>query len=453
MPKSDIKYKYMEKERFKGGLPVLNLNAAGIDIGATQYDVAIIKEGTDYHSVKQFGTFTKDLIQLVEYLKFNNVTTVAIESTGIYWINLYSLLEKEGIEPYLVNAKHVKNVTGRKKDDTDAIWLQKLHACGLLQKSFQLDSVFHTLRTYVRHREKTLQIGADSVRRMQKALELMNVKIHNVISDILGKTGIEIIQAILQGVRNPEDFLKHKNPRIQASDQDIIDSLNGIWNEEYIFLLQQSYDAYCFSQKQVHECDEKIEKTLIHIYAKVKDGDISNIESSRKKSVGKNQFYFNARKIMHGIVGVDLCKIDGLNEMSVVKLISEIGIDMKKWKSASNFAAWMNLVPNTKITGGKIISSRMQKKKNHAGLILRMASSNLSKSKSPLGDYARRMRSRIGGKGAVVASAHKMSKIVYHLINNQVEFNSSLIIEDQISWKQRQIVTLEKRLDKLKQSA
>jgi len=440
----------MNKKRFNGGLPVLNLNAAGIDVGATQYDVAIVKEDTDYHSVEQFGTFTKDLIGLVDYLKFNKVTTVAIESTGIYWINLYLMLENAGIEPYLVNAKHVKNVTGRKKDDTDAIWLQKLHACGLLQKSFQPDSVFYTLRTYVRHREKILQVGADSVRRMQKALELMNVKIHNVISDILGKTGMAIIRAILQGVRTPEVFLKYKNPRIEASDQEIVDSLNGIWNDEYIFLLRQAYEAYCFSQKQTRECDEKIEKTLIQIYAKVKDGDISELESLQKKSVGKNQFYFNAKKIMHGIVGVDLCKIDGISEVTAVKLISEIGIDMKKWKSAKHFAAWMNLVPNTKITGGKIISSRMQKKKNHAGLILRMASSNLSKSKSPLGDYARRMRSRIGGKGAVVASAHKVSKIIYHLISKQIEFESSLLVENQINWKKRQIGNLEKRLENLK---
>ncbi|MBC34592.1 MAG: IS110 family transposase [Bacteroidetes bacterium] len=440
------------KMKFNTGLPIYNPNSCGIDIGSTQYDVAI-PDGNTGHIVQQFGTFTKDLEALVTWLLENGITTVAIESTGVYWINLYLKLQEVGIDPYLVNAKHVKNVTGRKRDDTDAIWLQKLHACGLLQKSFQPERNFHTLRTYVRQRNKLVQNASDCARRMQKALDLMNVKIHNVISDILGKTGMLLIEAILNGERSPEELLKLKDRRIKASDQDILDSLNGIWNDDYIFLLQQAYDQYNFLHKQIKQCDDKIEGILISLYAKVKHGDITGLNTKKKRRPTKNDFPFNARLLMQGIVGVDLCRVTGLSETTVVKLISEIGTDMSKWKSSNQFSAWMNLVPNTKITGGKVISSKMQRKKNYAGLALRMAASNMSKSKSPLGDFARRMKSRLGGKGAVVASAHKLARIIYYLIENQKEYDSSIMIEKQIVWKQKRIECLEKQLAKLKNAA
>ena len=439
-------------KKFNTGLPIYNPNSCGIDIGSTQYDVAI-PDGNTGHIVRQFGTFTKDLEALVTWLLENHIITVAIESTGVYWINLYLKLQEAGIDPYLVNAKHVKNVTGRKRDDTDAIWLQKLHACGLLQNSFQPERNFNTLRTYVRHRNKLLQTAADSARRMQKALDLMNIKIHNVISDILGKTGMLLIKAILNGERNPEEVLKLKDSRIKASDQDILDSLKGIWNDDYIFLLQQAYDQYIFLQKQVKQCDDKIEKTLVLLYAEVKGGDITELDTTKPGRLTKNEFPFNARLLMQGIVGIDLCNVPGLSETTVVKLISEIGTDMGKWKSSIHFSAWMNLVPNTKITGGKVISSRMQRKKNYAGLALRTSSSNMSRSKSPLGDFARRMKSRLGGKGAVVASAHKLARIIYYLIQNQQEYDSTIIIEKQIAWKQKRIESLEKQLSKLKGAA
>lgn len=439
-------------KKFNTGLPIYNPNSCGIDIGSMQYDVAI-PDGNTGHIVRQFGTFTKDLEALVTWLLENHIITVAIESTGVYWINLYLKLQEAGIDPYLVNAKHVKNVTGRKRDDTDAIWLQKLHACGLLQNSFQPERNFNTLRTYVRHRNKLLQTAADSARRMQKALDLMNIKIHNVISDILGKTGMLLIKAILNGERDPEELLKLKDSRIKASDQDILDSLKGIWNDDYIFLLQQAYDQYIFLQKQVKQCDDKIEKTLVLLYAEVKGGDITELDTTKQGRLTKNEFPFNARLLMQGIVGIDLCNIPGLSETTVVKLISEIGTDMGKWKSSIHFSAWMNLVPNTKITGGKVISSRMQRKKNYAGLALRMSSSNMSRSKSPLGDFARRMKSRLGGKGAVVASAHKLARIIYYLIQNQQEYDSTIIIEKQIAWKQKRIENLEKQLSKLKGAA
>ena len=363
------------------------------------------------------------------------------------------MLEEAGIEPYLVNARHAKNVSGRKKDDTDAIWLQKLHCCGLLQKSFQPDYDFRKLRTYVRQRKKLIRLGSDCARRMQKALELMNIKVHNVISDILGKTGMQIIGAIIAGERDQEELLKLKDNRIKASDQDIRLSLEGVWNEEYLFILRQAHEGYLFYQSQIKECECEIENLLLGQAAKVLDGDISGLGGKKKATPGKNKYSFDVQSILKIIVGVDLCKVDGVSEVSALELMSETGVDMGRWAGYKQFAAWLNLAPNTKITGGEVISSRMQKKKNNAGVALRMAASNLSKSKSPLGDYARKMKSRIGKKGAVVASAHKLSKIIYTMIRNQKEYNRTTILEGQEKWREKRIRNLEKQLEKLKSVA
>lgn len=437
--------------RFSRGLPVQNSLCAGIDVGDTKYDVAIA--GENGHEVREYPTFTADLLNLVDWLKSEGITTVAMESTGVYWLNLYLKLEEVGIEPYLVNAKHVKNVTGRKRDDTDAIWLQKLHSCGLLQKSFQPEGHIRILRTYVRQRKNLVKIGADSVRRMQKALELMNIKLHVVLSDLLGKTGMLMVEAILNGERNPEELLKLKDYRIKANEEDIKKSLEGIWNEEYLFMLKQAYDSYYFHQHQIKDCEKKIEGILMLQAAEVLEGDITDLKLKQKKKLKKNELNFDAQALLKVVVGVDLCKIDSIGETTVLELISEVGTNMTCWKSDKQFSAWLNIVPNTKITGGKIISSKMQRKKNQAGLSLRMAASNMTKSKSYLGDYARKMRSKIGKKGAVVASAHKLSKIIYAMIRDQKEFDDKIFTNNQEKIKEQRIRYLEKQLQKLKQVA
>ncbi|TAJ04022.1 IS110 family transposase [Marinilabiliaceae bacterium JC017] len=441
-----------KKKRYSRGLPVFNPSAAGIDIGDTNHSVAINDDSGGFE-VREYGAFTKDLTDIVCWLKEEGITTVAMESTGIYWLNLYLLLEEAGIEPYLVNARHVKNVTGRKKDDTDSIWLQKLHSCGLLQKSFQPEEDIRKLRTYIRQRKKLIQRGADCVRHMQKAMKLMNLKLHTVISDILGKTGLLMVEAILDGERNPEELIKLKDSRIKASDEEIRMSLEGIWREEYLFMLEQAYEGYKFYQSQIHACDEKIRTQLLSQAALVLEGDITELDMRRKKKPRKNQFNFNARNLMKVIVGVDLCEVDSLSEISVVELISEIGTDMNKWPNSKHMAAWLNLAPNTKITGGKIISSKMQKKKNHAGQTLRMAASTLSQSKSPMGDFARKMKSRLGKKGGVVATAHKLSRIIYTMIKLQQPYNVDIVAHAQNEWKNIRINYLEKQLKQLKEYA
>jgi transposase len=439
--------------KFATGMPVFNNHAAGIDIGDTLQCVAV-SDGNGGHEVKTTTSFTCDLREIVNYLLKKGITTAAMESTGIYWLALYLMLEEAGIEVYLVNAKFVKNVTGRKKDDTDAIWIQKLHTCGLLQKSFQPDNEMRTLRDYTRQRRNLITMNSDAVRRMQKALELMNIKIHTVIADILGKTGMSMIKAILAGERDAQKLVALCDVRIKASKEDLIKSLEGIWKEEYLFMLQQAVDHYEFHMSQIASCDEMIKKQLLKQVAIVKDGDISEIENPTKKKVKakprKNELNFDVLPYLSALTTVDLSQIPGLGDTTVLELIAEIGTDMSKWKSDKHFAAWLNLAPNTKISGGKILSSKRMKKKNRAGQVLKQAASTISNSKESLGDYYRKKRSNLGGKGAVTATAHKLSRTIYTMLKNKVEFNPEIISGNQKKYTEDKIRRLEKQLAKLK---
>jgi transposase len=455
-----LKTKVMDKNKEKKtkrksvqGLPVLHPLAAGVDIGDTKHDIAI-SDGYGGHIVKEFKSFTTDLKDAVKWLKEEGITTVAMESTGVYYLPFYLMLEEAGIEPYLVNARHVKNVTGRKKDDTDAMWIQRLHSCGLLKKCFQPDEDFRVLRTYVRQRKNIILKSSDEVRRMQKALELMNIKVHTVISDILGKTGMSIIKAILEGERNPVELSRLRDPRIKATEEEIIKSLQGTWKEEYLFLLEQAYKTYLYFQQQIKECENKIHGQLIKQVAEINEGDITELLSLDKKiKPKKNQFSFPVSLYLKELTRVDLCKIPSISDVSVLEFISETGTDMSKWEHYKRFSAWLNVAPNTKITGGKIISSRMMKKKNNAGQILRMSASSLSGNKSPLGDYHRRMRAKYGGKGAALASAHKLSKIIFTMLKDKKEFDIKMVFDSQEKYRERKIKQLEKQLAKLKRVA
>lgn len=437
-------------------LPVFNHHAAGIDIGDTMHCVAI-NDGNGGHEVKTTSAFTCDLHEIVFYLKKNGVTTAAMESTGVYWLALYILLEEAGIEPYLVNASHVKNVTGRKKDDTDAVWIQKLHTCGLLQKSFQPDGEIRLLRDYTRQRKNLISLSSDSVRRMQKSLELMNIKIHTVISDILGKTGMNMVNAIIAGERDPQILCKLCDRRIKATQEEIIKSLEGIWKDEYLFMLEQAVENYEFHQKQIKNCEAKIKEQLLKQVAIINQGDITCLDDGKKKKskakAKKNQFDFPVSPYLKAITGVDLCKIPGISDVTALEFIAEVGVDMSKWKSAKHFAAWLNLTPNTKITGGKVISSKLMKKRNKAGQYLRQAASCLSTNKTPIGDYHRRMRGKLGGKGATLNTAHKLARIIYTMLRNKTEYNVVMVNENQEKYKVDKIMRLEKQIARLKQAS
>lgn len=444
---SKIKTK-KEEIRKISKLAVINPKAAGIDISDKEMMVAYPINPEELE-VRAFECFTRDLHTIAKTLKVYGVNTIAMESTGVYWVSLFLLLQDYGFEVFLVNAKHVKNVTGRKDDESDAEWIQKLHSCGLLSPSFQPDNMTRTLRSLVRHRKNLVQTSSTYLNRMQKALELMNIKLHTIISDINGKTGTLIIEAILDGERNPETLAEMRDKRIKASKEEIIKSLEGYWATEHLFELKQCYSLYCQHQQSIKECDLEIEKQLIAQIAQKNKDVLPEIEKVKRKPSRKNRISFNLTSYLKEISGVNVTEIMGINELSALTIMAEVGLDMSKWKTEHHFTSWLGLAPNTKISGGKQISSRIGKKKHHAGQAFRIAANSLYASKSPLGDHFRRLKIRTGVGKAVVATARKLAIIYYKMIINKQSFNPDALVEYQEKYKKKKISQLKFSLARL----
>lgn len=436
-------------------MPIVNADAAGIDVSATMHAVAV-PVGRDAQNVKQFGAFTEDLLAIAEWLKQCKITTVAMESTGVYWKQLYLVLLEHGFEVFLVNAKHVKNVTGRKTDMDDAQWIQKLHSCGLLRSSFLPDESTQTLRTLVRHRKRLLEDSSKYVLRMQKALELMNIKIHSVINDIMGKTGTAIVEAILKGQREPENFLQFVDPRIKADHETIKKSLKGNWREEYLFLLSENYELYRFIEKRILCCEAKIENSLQQQAAVNNEGLIESLPKKSKKANGKktkNQPLFNVRDYLNKIYGVDVTEIYGIKEGTALEILAETGPDLSAWESEDKFVSWLNLCPNNKVTGGKLISSMVMKKKaGNATQAFRAAANSVQRSDNWLGDYFRRMKAKGGNKYAIIAVARKLAIIYYKMVTEKQRFKPINLDNYRLQYKTAKIAYLEKQLAKLKRA-
>ena len=429
---------------------IINADAAGIDVSDKEMAVAVSPERIE-ENVKTFGTFTCDLELIIEWLNECEVKTIAMESTGVYWVQLFLLLQEHGFEVFLVNARHVKNVTGRKNDDEDAAWIQKLHSCGLLRPSFQPENQFRGLRSLVRHRKTLIRDASRYLNRMQKALELMNIKLHTVISDIAGKSGQRIIEAILYGERDAEKLSELTDPRIKAPREEIIKSLQGYWRNENLFELRQCYRMYKELHERVRECDQEIESQLQIIIAELNDGEIPEIDlKMKRKRTTKNRMNFNATAYLLKLLDVDVTAIIGINEISALEIISEAGIDMSKWPSDKHFNSWLALAPNTKISGGKVISNKVPKKKHYAGQAFRMAASSLNNSKTPLGDFYRRIKARSGPGKAAVATARKIATIYYHMVKNKEAYNPKSLFEAQEKYKEHKIKRLEMQLQKLR---
>lgn len=437
-------------------ISIVNPNAAGVDIGDTMHVVAV-PEGRSKHFVKEFGTMTCDLELIVEWLKECNIETVAMESTGVYWKPLFSILLLHDIKVFLVNARHVRNVTGRKNDQLDAQWIQQLHACGLLKSSYLPEEEQEGLRALIRYRHTLIQDSSRFVLRMQKSLELMNIKIHTVISDLMGKTGRAIIDAIVKGERNAENFIPLIDHRIKADRVIITKSLQGTWREEHLFTLKESYRFYQFYQQEIAVCDQAIEKQLVHYEAFTQMGCIELPSVKEQKKVKKNQknpLTFNAAHYLQRIHQVDVLAIYGLSEISALEILAETGTDMSKWKNEKYFVSWLNLCPNNKISGGKIISSSILKKKpNLASQAFRTAANSLCNSNHWLGDFFRRMRAKGGHKYALVATANKIATIYYKMLNQKQEFNPVDLQTYQEKYKTAKIAYLERKLQQLRETA
>lgn len=434
-------------------LPLVNANAAGIDVGDTIHAVAVPTD-RDETPVRTFGTMTCDLQAIAAWLQECKVDTVAMESTGVYWKPLFSLLVQSGFEVYLVNAKQVRNVSGRKNDEDDARWIQKLHSCGLLQSSYLPDSEQEALRTLVRHRRTLMLDRSRCVFRMQKALEMMNVKLHTLIRDITGKTGTLIIEAILQGNRTPEHFLACIAPNIRADRASILKSLQGNWREEQLFLLADCYACYQFYTQRIASCDRAIEQQLQHYQHQLFPEEEPTPETTTTKKANRNKPQFNTCSYLKAIHGVDVMAIYGISDIAALELLAETGTDMSKWPSAKHFVSWLNLCPNHKISGGKLISSTLMKKKpNAASQAFRNAANAIQRSDNWLGDYFRRMKAKGGNRYAMVATANKMATIYYKMLSCKQEFKPVELDTYQQKYRQTKIFYLERKLNELKKHA
>lgn len=401
-------------------LDQIHINAAGIDIGADTHYVAVPPgrdlEGKD---TRTFATFTCDLYELAKWLKDCEIDTVAMESTGVYWIPLFEILESQGFKVLLVNPRHFKNVPGRKTDVTDCQWLQQLHTFGLLQSSFRPDAQICELRAYLRQRATLISDAARHVQHMQKAMEQMNIKLSRVISDITGETGMNIIRAIINGERNPEKLAGLRNSRCKNDVGVIAKALHGNWKPEHLFSLKQALELFDFYKRQIRDCDLQIQKHLETFDDRSKGNPLP---SGGKKSKAHHRMDFDGKSFLYKITGVDLTRVDGIDAPTAFCIISEIGLDMTRWPTVKNFTSWLGLCPGSKITGGKLLSSKTKASANRAAYAFRMAAYSLQRSKSAFGAFFRRKKAQAGAPKAITATAHKIARTIYYMLKQNTEY-------------------------------
>jgi transposase len=417
----------------------INIDAAGIDIGSDRHMVAV-PEGRDEVSVREFGTFTADLEAIATWLEQCGVKTVAMESTGIYWIPLFEVLDRRGFEVKLVDARHVKNVSGRKSDVLDCQWIQQLHTYGLLSGAFRPADELCVLRSYLRQREMLTQSSSMHIQHMQKAMQQMNLLLHNVVSDITGVTGMKIIKSILAGERNPDVLAQHRDIRCRSSAATIAKSLVGNYREEHLFSLRQAVDLYEIYQAKIGDCDKMI---IRQVEAQPNTTDDSpppldkRIEKKERIRNGED-----VRELLFKKCGVDLFAIPGLKADTLLTLASEVGFDMSPWKTVKHFASWLSLCPGTKISGGKVLERKSKRNANRATQAFRMAAVAHAKSKTALGAFFRRIKSRSGGKQAVTATAHKIARIYYTMLTKGTAYVEVGQQEYEEKYKERRIYHL-----------
>ena len=445
----------MSKKRRKGlslnDRPIEQATAAGVDIGAREIFVAVHHD-PDGEPVRRFGTFTEDLNQMADWLERCGVTTVAMESTGVYWIPLYEILDRRGLKPCVVNARHMKNVPGRRTDWHECQWIQFPHSAGLLRAAFRPDDPVCAVRAILRHRQQLVEMGAQHVQHMQKSLTQMNLQIHHVISDITGTTGLAIVDAILAGERDPATLAKLRDRRIKASPETVAKSLLGNWREEHLFTLRQSLEMYRSYQGQIVAADQKIESLLSEFTPRVDpekkplpaDAKKNHGIAKRRKKLGHSTS-FDLRTEAYKLFGVDVTQIPGLAS-NVVPLFGEVGRDLSRWPSADQFVSWLALCPDNDITGGRVMFRGMRKSNNRAGEIFRMAAYSLHHSHTPMGVYFRRVKARHDSPTAITATARKIATIFYTLVSRQVEFDDSL-------WQAKDTERLQKQQRKLQSQA
>ena len=408
--------KEMAVRRRAQAMEVAHPNAAGIDIGSASHFVAVPPDRDD-QPVREFKSFTQDLETLAQWLQECEVDVVAMEATGVYWIPLYELLESKGFTVHLVNARHVKNVSGRKSDVLDCQWLQQLMTYGLLSGAFRPKNEICVLRSVSRQLDMLTRYQSRHVQHMQKALTQMNLQLDNVISNVAGETGLKIIRAILAGERDPVKLAQLRNSRIRASEESIVKSLQGNWREEHLFALKQALSLHETYAQAIAECDQQVALVL----ERLAHHEVP-VPPPNRRGRPRNVDKFDLARALHRACGVDLTRIDGIEVATALKVVAEVGVDLSRFKSVKHFASWLGLCPGTKISGGRVISGASKRTANRLAMALRMAAVSLRNSQSSLGAYYRRMCARMDKPTAIRATAHKLARLVYTLMTKGTQY-------------------------------
>ena len=422
--------------------PSIHARAAGLDVGSTFHVVAVPPERAD-QPVRTFRSFTGELHLLADWLKQVGVTTVAMESTGVYWIPVFEILEARGFEVLLVNARSVKNVPGRKTDVVDAQWLQQLHQYGLLRGSFRPRDEMVGLRAFLRHRERLIDYGASHIQHMQKALMQMNVQLHHVVSDITGLTGMRILHAIVEGQQDPNVLAEHRDRRCKASQDTLRQALTGNFRPEHVFALRQSLELYEFHHAKVTECDVEIEAVLraLNVDREAPEAPLPQVRHSRSS----NEPRFELREALYTLLGADLSQIHGFGPYTVLRLVAECGDDMRKWPTAKHFTSWLTLAPGNKISGGRLLSSKTRRSSNRAAALVRIAAVNIGRTQTALGAFYRRLASRAGKAKAVTATARKLAVLFYNSLRYGMSYADAGADYYEQHYRQRVVHNLQRR--------
>ena len=440
------------KNKTLNGFAEINHDAAGIDVGNAQHWVAV-PSGRDTVSVRMFGCFTSDLHALANWLMKCGIKTVAMESTGVYWIALHEILESRGFQVCVVNARQAKNLPGRKTDVKDCQWLQQLHTYGLLTASFRPQAEIIVLRRYLRHRETLVQEAATCIQRIQKALTEMNLQLANVISDISGTTGLRILHAIVEGERDPQRLATLRDWRIKATPEEVANSLLGNWRDELIFIVEENLTLYGVYQVKIARCDQRIEHHLKSMPAQI-EGDNNPLPKPRKgKRPHGNAPAFDLRSELYRVTGTDLTQIDGIDVVTAQAILADTGTDMSAWRTEKHFVSWLGLCPDHRISGGKVLQRGTRRVVSRAATAFRLAASSLRRSQSALGAKYRRLQSRLGPPKAITAMAHHLARLFYRMVKYGSQYidhgmaaYEARFKEQQLKWLARKAAELHFRL-------
>lgn len=400
----------------------VNRDAAAIDCGSSMHYVAVPQD-RDPEPVRYFKTFTNDLEKLADWLVQCRIKTVAMEATGVYWIPVFEIIESRGIEAVLVNAQHVKNVSGRKSDVSDCEWLQELHSVGLLRGSFRPKAEIVTLRGYLRHREILIQTAATCMNRVEKAMLQMNLQLHVVVSDLKGVTALRILRDIVAGERDPRKLSQHRDARCKATEDEIAGALTGHYRQEHLFALKQNLGLFDVIQQQIADCDKEVEQHLVALSSSLGTPKTELPEPRSSRKPRDNEPRFEVRKHLHALSGgIDLSQIDGIGPYTALKLISEIGTDMSRWKTGAHFVSWLSLAPRNRISGGKLLGSSTPASANRAAAVLRIVILVLGKTQTAIGAFYRRLAFRIGKAKALIAAARKLALVIYRVLKGEIVY-------------------------------